>query len=591
MRSPSSRMSLAHELTALLRAHLLPTLLVTGGMLVSALGQIVTISSLYPILDLLSGGTAQSDTFLMKAFVSLLRAVNLEPSVTHFLLCFLGAAAVYGVCSGLSEVYQAGFMRTIETGIRRRLVAATLQAKWDFLRGLNHGTFINLVTREVELYKGVMQILLNLLNYGLQCLFLSALAVFVDWKMAAVGVLTMALGSGMLYPVFLRANRLGHRWNEVFAELTNDVVRALRSLRVAKAQSLERYLIHSLDAPVKRTGDVQFQLRVTDAIQGKLSEFLAVASTVIMILIGLAFLNGRPADILMTLIVFSRILPQMRGWVDNYHRGCSHLASAGAVRAHVGQAEEAQQTAGGRTVPAEWRSVAFHEVCFGYDAASPIVIGQLSMTIQRGEFWGIVGATGSGKTTFLDLLLGLHRPRTGVIRIDDVPLSEASLPDWHARIGYLSQDPLVFSGTIRSNLLWGLEGRVPDQMLYKALEQAHLSRLAHDDPKGLDKDIIEGGNNLSGGEKQRLALARCFLRNPQILILDEPTSALDAASERKIMEVLEGLRGKVTVFLVTHRLDALGACSRVLRFTASGVTVDETLVERGLRRELIQEAR
>jgi ATP-binding cassette subfamily C protein len=589
--NPLQHTSLAKELASLAREHPLASLLVTGGMLMSVVGQIVTVSSLYPILELLSGGTIQADTLLMKVFVSVLRFFELEPSVSNFLLCFLCAAALYGVCSGLSEAYQARFMRTIETGVRRRLIATTFQARWEYLRSLNHGEFINLVTREVELYKGVVQIAFNVLNFGMQGLFLSCLAAFVNWQMAVVGMATMALGSGVLYPVFMRANRLGHQWNEVFVELTNDVVRALRSCRVTKAQSLEPYLIKSLDAPVGKTGDVQFKLRVTDAIQGKLSEFLAVGSTVVMIFMGLAFLKSRPADILMTLIVFSRILPQIRALVDNYHRGCSHLASSSAVRGHLKQAVEAQQAEGGQAIPTQWSAIAFHDVGFGYDAGPPFVIDRLSLTIRRGEFWGIVGATGSGKTTFLDLLLGLYQPQTGTIKIDSVPLSEVNLPAWHARIGYLSQDPLVFAGTIRSNLMWGIESQLSDQTLYQALEQAHLSKLAEEDPRGLEKEIIEGGNNLSGGEKQRLALARCFLRNPQVLILDEPTSALDAASEQKIMEVLEGLRGKVTLFVVTHRLGILKSCSRVLRFAPSGVSLDQTAEGSGTPQEVMQEAR
>jgi ABC-type multidrug transport system fused ATPase/permease subunit len=166
-----------------------------------------------------------------------------------------------------------------------------------------------------------------------------------------------------------------------------------------------------------------------------------------------------------------------------------------------------------------------------------------------------------------------------------------NLPAWHAQIGYLSQDPLVFAGTIRSNLMWGIESQLSDQTLYQALEQAHLSKLVEEDPRGLEKEIIEGGNNLSGGEKQRLALARCFLRNPQVLILDEPTSALDIASEQKIMEVLEGLRGKVTLFVVTHRLDILKACSRVLRFAPSGVSLDQTAKGSETPQEVMQQAR
>jgi ATP-binding cassette subfamily C protein len=166
----------------------------------------------------------------------------------------------------------------------------------------------------------------------------------------------------------------------------------------------------------------------------------------------------------------------------------------------------------------------------------------------------ILGVSGAGKTTLLDLLSGLLVPDRGEIRVDGVLL--AQLPGWRKGIACIPQETHIQGGTVRDNLAWGNDALGEDAM-WLALEQAALGDLVRRLPQGLDTEVGERGVRLSGGEKQRLALARALLRRPQLLILDEAASALDADNHRLVMDTVRTLHGSMTVLVVTHRHDEL----------------------------------
>jgi ATP-binding cassette subfamily C protein len=168
----------------------------------------------------------------------------------------------------------------------------------------------------------------------------------------------------------------------------------------------------------------------------------------------------------------------------------------------------------------------------------------------------IVGPTGSGKTTLLDLISGLNRPDNGQVQVDGHELT--GLTNWRQHIAYVPQDSAILDGTLRDNLCWGT-GSATDAQLQDALNQAAASEFVARLPQGLDTWVGERGVRLSGGEKQRLALARALLRGPQLLILDEATSALDREHQQLVLQALRELRGRMTLIVVTHRQDEMVA--------------------------------
>jgi len=218
--------------------------------------------------------------------------------------------------------------------------------------------------------------------------------------------------------------------------------------------------------------------------------------------------------------------------------------------------------------------VQFRDVSFSYDGREPL-LKDCSFHVRAGEHVGVVGPSGAGKTTLLSLIMGLYRPAQGEIFFDGIPVSEYEIGSLRERIGYVSQNVRLLSGTIKENLLLGRTD-ANEEDLHRACQAAGIHEFIASLPGGYETQVGEEGVLLSEGQKQRLALARTLVRDPDILVLDEPTSSQDGKTERAIMESLpEFSRGK-TMFLVTNRLEALEGMSMVLFLREDGALVRGT---------------
>jgi ATP-binding cassette subfamily C protein len=202
-------------------------------------------------------------------------------------------------------------------------------------------------------------------------------------------------------------------------------------------------------------------------------------------------------------------------------------------------------------------AIEFDDVSFAYDDGTPALRG-VSFRIGKGDAVGLVGSSGAGKTTVVDLLLGLFRPSQGAIRIDGVELTAENVGHWRRQIGYVPQDIFLIDGTITDNIRFGrsLDGDV-EARVWRALEQAQLAEFIRSLPQGLDTVVGEKGVRLSGGQRQRLGIARALYGEPKVLILDEATSALDTSTESAVAETIATMRHRLTLVTVAHRLSTV----------------------------------
>jgi ABC-type bacteriocin/lantibiotic exporters, contain an N-terminal double-glycine peptidase domain len=221
------------------------------------------------------------------------------------------------------------------------------------------------------------------------------------------------------------------------------------------------------------------------------------------------------------------------------------------------------------------RSIELRDVSFSYEASIPAALDNIRMQIESGKTTAIVGSSGAGKSTIVDLILGLLWAERGSVLIDGAPLGAAQLKSWRARIGYVSQETFLFNDTVRFNLEWAQPGATEREML-TALESAAALDFVTRLPSGLDTIIGERGVRLSGGERQRLSLARALLRKPRILILDEATSSLDSENEQRIYDAIEKLHGSITIILITHRLSTVRDADRIYVLDKGRVVADGT---------------
>ncbi len=221
------------------------------------------------------------------------------------------------------------------------------------------------------------------------------------------------------------------------------------------------------------------------------------------------------------------------------------------------------------------------------------ILDGVTLAITQGQTIGIAGPSGSGKSTWLRAMLRLLHPASGEVLVGGVPIGVLSRDDIGKSIGYVSQTPFVFAGTVRENIAYGC-GEVTLEQIQQAAQQAHVHEDILEMPQGYDSPLNERGANLSGGQRQRIALARMFLKNPPVLILDEGTSALDNLSERRVRAAIDHARQSHTVIMVAHRLSTLRDTDRIFVFAEGRVaeqgSYDELVAKNGVFAELVRSA-
>lgn len=267
--------------------------------------------------------------------------------------------------------------------------------------------------------------------------------------------------------------------------------------------------------------------------------------------------------------ILSSLMMIKEGWVT---AGLIHL---GIKELQEEAKSENKDLQGPIPIPPFSKSINFHEVTHRYSADRELAVDHLNLTINRNETVAFVGQSGAGKTTLVDILIGLIPPSEGRISVDGISIFD-NVRSWYSNLGYVPQQIYLTDESIKKNIALGVpEEKISDSQIWNALELAQLSDFVRTLPDGVNTLIGENGTKLSGGQKQRLGIARALYKDPNVLIMDEAMSALDNETEREVMGALKNLKGQKTIILVSHRLGMLSHCDRVFfmkkgRLVASG---------------------
>jgi ATP-binding cassette subfamily C protein len=561
------------ESLQIFRRNLLPSTVAVLLIVTASLGQVVSLGSLYPILQLLTAGDGGLQSAREGIFGKMLAFIGRDVTLGNLLLLFLALGIFYSILNLVTEAYHGLHLRNLEVAVRTELFEAIVSSDWGYASRLRHGEIVNIIAREAREYQLTVKYAFYTAGSFLQFLLLVSCAAYLNWKLTLFGMCLVGIGMLGLIPILRYTSRLSNESPQIAGQMSNWLIAGLRALKTAKALSLERFLIRTVQPPFRRSASNYFQLNVLVAGQYAVMELVAFLAISAMLYVGLLVLRIPHAELFVILVVLFRALPQVRFGIDNYHRAFASFPSLQLVRQHLALAQAARGEQGHLQVTAKWQTIVFQNVTFRFND-SPVVIDRFNTQIRRGEFWVIVGPSGIGKSTLLDLLLGLRRPESGEILVDNVSLRDADLISWHSQLAYLGQESFVLAGTLRSNLLWGTDVQHSDDELLAALKAVRLDTLADNVSLLLEREVTENGNNLSGGEKQRLALARLFLRQPALIMLDEPTTGLDAETERLIFSAIQRFSTNVTLVVVTHHEELARDADHIIRFSPEGIAIE-----------------
>jgi ATP-binding cassette, subfamily B, bacterial PglK len=533
--------------------------------------QVVGVTSIFPFLAIAADPDRIRHSQFGLRFLALL-----PPMSNRELLITAGIVAIVGLLLSnavnlLAEYARTRYAHSFGHWLRVRLLRKMASQPYGYFLQRNSGDLLKKVVGDVMNYiDGVLLPLLDSIARGLTAALLLATLFLVQPVIA----LSATLGFGAFYLIIFRLlARKRREANEglrtSFAGSYREAQQMIGGIKPIKVHRAEEHFLSRFAGYSAIVAQMFARVPIIANSARYLVEPLAFGGLVLAVVVLAA--RGRDfSDILPNLGVMAvagyRLLPTLQLLYGQVTHLTSMRYSLDEVFEEFAAAEREEKSGNveislRKPPPIEWQNaITLDAVSFIYPGTDRPVLDRFSVTIQKNLSIGFIGPTGSGKSTLIDLLLGLHRPTSGRVLIDGLPLTPELIPSWQATIGYVPQEIFLMDDTIARNIALGVpDNEIDEARLQEVCVIAQILDFIETELRdGFQTTAGERGVRLSGGQRQRLGLARALYHRPSLLLLDEATSALDTATEAKLIEALHGLTGKLTIVMATHRLSSLG---------------------------------
>ncbi len=540
-------------------------------MAASAFTEGIGLLLLMPMLAIL-GGTGGGGNI-----AHALTNVGFPISLAPLLVLFSSLVLLRAIINHFRTLASIKFQMRVVDGLRTRAWDALLHCDWRVFSTFRQSNNTSILLNNVEEIGESISQMVAFLSTALTLLGIGAAAFAISWPVALGAVVGGAMILFAYRGMRRRANSLGEEMTRAAMQAHANMIDGMRAMRVVKSLGLE--------AEVLQDGTASFQAMR----QSQMAYFkdLGVGQIIIQgaggVLMGfgvwfaIAKAGAGLSEILPLVALCARVLPLLGTLQEAWQNWEHGMASVSMAFAMLDRTEAVREPEPGQNPPPELkRELVLSNVGVHFNGGPRPALDGINLTLSARSTLALVGASGSGKSTLADLAGGLLSPDYGTIEVDGIPLSGGVQRAWRAKVAYVQQEPLLFHGSVRENLARA-NPSADEKRIRCALVDASAA-FVDQLPQGIDTVIGDGGRRLSGGEQQRIALARTLLRDPSLLILDEATSALDSASETSIVEAIRALQGKLTILIIAHRGTLVALADRVVEL-ADGRIVSETAIK------------
>lgn len=479
--------------------------------------------------------------------------------------------------------YKSLATRYAETGLRKALVRKLQQLSISYHKETQSGRLQSKIMRDVEAVETLStQMFLSILNIVLNIGI--ALAVTISKSIMVFIFFLLTTPIAALTMVFFR-NVMRKRNNEFRREMEETsakVMEMVELIPVTRAHALEEEEVHKMSGQLFAVAEKGYKLDVIQSLFGSVGwAIFQVFQVVCLAFTGVLALKSviQPGDITLYQSYFATIVAQvssLMSLIPTIAKGVESVNSIGEVLLE----EDIEKNEGKEVLDDVKGEFEFNNVYLKYSEDGRNVLNGFNLKVKQGETIALVGESGAGKSTILNLVIGFNFANSGQVLLDGKDLSKIDLRSYRKHLAVVPQTSILFSGTIRDNITYGIDN-VDDKMLDEVVKAANLTDLIDSLPEGLDTMVGEHGGKLSGGQRQRISIARALIRNPEVIVLDEATSALDSISEKLIQDSLNNLTAGRTTFIVAHRLSTIKDADKI------AVIADGKCVEYGTFDELM----
>lgn len=511
---------------------------------------------LVPLLQLVGLDVQQGALGGIAAYISsFFSYLHIEPTLITILIIYVVIISLNAYFGKLQTTRSSQVQYEFAAHLRKRLFQAITKTRWLFFSSKRSSDFAHALTYEIErIANGTSQFLSIIASTII-------LVVYIILALQLSGLITgFIFLIGIVLLLLLRnrtqsASASGEKLSKTSKDMYSSTIKQMEGMKTIKSFNMEEKNVNMFqyvaddvsqkyrDA-IKSYADVRFLFDVGSVV---------ILSIIVFVLVGIMAIPT--AELFILLFLFVRMIPRFSTIQRNYQYFINMLPAYKTVT----ELEKECLNAAEPEMKAEEMvfndSIRLGNLNFSYGEDS-FSIKNLNLTIKSGETTALVGLSGAGKSTIVDIVMGLIKPDDGEVLVDEIPLTPKYLSSWRNKIGYVAQETFLFNDTVKNNLLVA-EPEADENMLMEALKQASADEFVLRLPDGLDTLVGDRGVLLSGGERQRLALARALIRKPNLLIMDEATSNLDSENETRILNAIEKLHGGITILMIAHRLSTI----------------------------------
>ena len=528
------------------------------ALLIAGIAEGLSLTALLPLLSIAVGESGDSGIgkFMEKA----LRNIGVEPTLDTILIIIVGGMFFKGLVLLVANRQVGYTVAHVATALRLDLIEALLASRWQYYLRQPVGSLANSVATEAYRAANGFEHSVNVLALAIQVLVYAIVALFISWQATLASLIIGVFLFVALHRLVSATRRAGTKQTHLLRNLLtylSDVLSSVKSLKAMARDNVADAILHEQTQQLEKATRREVMNR---AALTALQEPILAALTASGLYLALVVWELSLPEVMVMVFLLTRILGLLNKTQRRYQQLAVQESAYWALRKAAEDARAAAENTTGILEPTLQKGIILQHVKFNYGHKT--IFRDLNIEIPINSFTAVMGSSGVGKSTLLDLLCGLTEPQSGEVQIDGISLHDIHLRQWRHMIGYVSQDTILLHDTVMNNILVG-EPALTAADAERALRQAGAWDFVNTLPEGLQTVVGERGGLLSGGQRQRIAIARALAHNPSFLILDEPTSALDPESEQTICETLQRLSKSLTIIAVSHQPAVINAADRV----------------------------
>lgn len=524
----------------------------------------LSISALLPLLSKILNTSNTEKNIFDRVFDQLFSYIGVNPSVESLLMFIVVTIILKSVLLSATNIYARFTVAKAVKDLRKKLLAEMSRAEWKFFTNQSSGKLAASLMSETSKAGLNYIISLDILSTLVQILIILIISFFISWQIVLL-TLVSSIALAILLNKLISINRLlGDRNTSLMRKTIHQLTDSLRSIKSLKAMSRESSANALLDNYTKELKQVDRKIALSTQALSAFQEIFLIGIIVIGIYLAMNTLEIPVESVLFLSFLFIRSMKLVGKTQKKYQQFQGQISGFEGIMESINTARSNREVRNGELKHSLQTDIHLNNISFSYEHNS--IFDNANATIYYKRLNSIVGPSGVGKTTLVDLICGLYIPLSGEIFIGNKSLKEIDIHYWRKQIGYVVQDNTLLNSSIRDNITLG-DSTLTDQAVNLALRKAHAEEFINALPTGIETPVGENGTKLSGGQRQRILIARALVHSPTLLILDEATSALDEDTEDSLSKIFKELSKEITIISISHRPALIAVSDNVIQIT------------------------